>query len=83
MATVVSISEIGRRFQDLGWTNLSVPDIVDSLKAANIPAASMIAYLDAALVSPAGFNDQTIAGCLPADATKITNALKNKGVEAV
>lgn len=83
MATVVSVSEIGKRFTALGWTNLSTSDVLDWLKANSVAAASLVAYLDAAIAAPAGFNDQTIAGCTASDASKITAALKAKGVETV
>jgi hypothetical protein len=83
MAIVVSIAEITRRLATLGWTNINVSDVVSALATNNIPAASFIAYLDAVAAEPGGFNDQTIAGCSPTDANKITSALKVRGVEAV
>ena len=78
MANVVSTTEIAKRFSTLGWTSISVADVADALKAQSIAGASLIAYLDAAIASPAGFNDQTIAGCPAADANKITTALKTR-----
>jgi hypothetical protein len=48
------------------------------MKDNAVSGPEMVAYLDAAVASPAGFNDQTIAGCSAAQATKITGALKSK-----
>jgi quinolinate synthase len=82
MATVVSTVEILNRFKALGWDNVNLSEVTDFLTAQAIPAAALIAYLNTAVSSPAGFDDQTITGCTSAQATKITNALKSKGVEA-
>jgi hypothetical protein len=82
MATVVNIAEITRRFQELGWTNLNVADTVNALAGGNIPAGEFMKYLDAVLASPGGFDDQAIVGCAATNATKITNALRARGVEA-
>lgn len=82
MATVVSVGEFQKRFDQLGW-KLNLAEIVDGLRSANVAAAVLIAYLDAAIASPAGFDDQTIAGCPPAVATKITTYLRGAGVEAI
>lgn len=83
MATVVNIAELARRFQELGWTNLNISDTVNALATGNVPAGEFMAYLSAVLANPSGFDDQAIAGCTAANATKITNALKARGVEAV
>lgn len=83
MATVVNVTEISKRFEVLGWVNISAADVVDALVKNSIPAAQFIAYLDVVVATPAGFDDQTIAGCPAANATKITAALKSRGVEAV
>lgn len=80
---MVNVNEIQKRFVELGWSNLSVSDTVDVLAKQGIPAAGFVAYLDAALALGGGFNDQTVAGLTPADATKITVALKARGVAAV
>jgi hypothetical protein len=83
MATVVSVPEIRKRLETLGWTNLVLQDVLDFLRTQSIPAVSLIAYLDAAIATPAGFDDQTIVGCDGPTATKLTNGLKAKGFEAV
>lgn len=83
MATVVNIGEIAKRFQALGWTNLNIPDTVNALSSGNVPAGEFMKYLDAVLANPDGFDDQALVGCTPVNATKITNALKARGVEAV
>ncbi len=83
MATVVSVTEIQKRFTTLGWVSLAVADVANWLGTNSISAVSFVAYLDAAIAAPAGFNDQTISGCTPADGTKITTALRAKGVEVV
>lgn len=83
MAVVVSLTEIQKRFNELGWTSLGAADVGDFLAKANVSAVAFVAYLDAAKASQAGWNDQTIAGCPPADGTKITNALKARGCGVV
>lgn len=83
MATVVNIPAIQERFVTLGWTNVSIADVVSGLASAAIAAVELIAYLDALIAAPAGVNDQTIAGCLPADGSKITNYLKARGAVTV
>jgi hypothetical protein len=81
MATIVSITEVLKRFQQLGWSSLSSSEVADFLRVNSVPSTSLISYLDALIATPSGLNDQTIAGCPAADATKITGALKAKGVE--
>jgi L-ribulose-5-phosphate 3-epimerase UlaE len=83
VAIVVSVNEIRKRLETLGWTNLSATDVVDAIAKAGVSAASLVAYLDAVIASPAGCDDQQIAGCAAADANKLTNALKARGFEAV
>lgn len=78
MATVVNVNEISKRFQTLGWADLSRAEVLGWMKDNAVSGPEMVAYLDAAVASPAGFNDQTIAGCSAAQATKITGALKSK-----
>lgn len=74
MATIVSLNEIGKRFKQLGWDNIPLSDIPNWLTGANIPAADLIAYLDAAVLAPAGWQDAVTNGA------KITSALKKLGV---
>jgi hypothetical protein len=83
MAQVVNITEIANRFKQLGWENLSSSDVADWIKQNNVSGAELIAYLDAVIATPAACNDATITGCTTAQATKITNALKAKGVVVV
>lgn len=77
MASVVNISTIGSKMIQLGWTSIQVSDVVAGLASAGIPASEFCAYLEALIATPEGMNDQAIAGCPGADATKITNYLKN------
>ena len=73
MATVASLNEIGKKFKTLGW-DLPVADVPNWLAAQNIPAADLIAYLDAAIAAPSGWSDGTVNGA------KITTALKARGI---
>jgi hypothetical protein len=82
MATVVNITEFSKRFEILGWS-INLIELIEGLGKVNIPAAAAIAYLDALIASPNGLDDQTIADCPAATATKLTIYFKGKGVEAV
>ena len=73
MATVASLNEIGKKFKTLGW-DLPVADVPNWLAAQSIPAADLVAYLDAAIAAPAGWSDGSPNGA------KITAALKQRGI---
>lgn len=83
MATVVSVHEIEKTMISLGWTSVSVSDVVDGLSKASIPASGLMAYLSAAAAKPQGFDDSTIVGLAPTDATRITTFLKGKGAVVI
>lgn len=83
MAVVVNVPDIQRRFTELGWTNTSIAEVLEGLKSAGVTAVSLVAYLDSLIAAPGGLNDQTITGCTPGDATKITNYLKSRAAVAV
>jgi hypothetical protein len=72
----VNANEFLKRFNSLGWQNGN--DLAQQIANAGLPAPVVLAYLDALIVSPAGLNDQTIAGVSPAQGSAITNFLKNK-----
>ena len=80
MSTVVNLKEFDKRFSTLGWaiSDVNVRDFLTN--HPSIGAAEVVAYLDALIAAPTGLNDQTIAGCPAADATVLTNGLKNIGV---
>jgi hypothetical protein len=50
-----------------------------TFQKAGVPLAEGFAYLTALSLSPELLDDQTISGCTPANATKITAALTARG----
>jgi hypothetical protein len=80
MASVVNVPEIQKRFASLGWTSLSISEVLEGLRAASVASTELIAYLDSLIATPAGDDDQAIAGCPVASANKITAFLKSKNV---
>lgn len=73
----MSLVEIGRRFKQLGWENAPLADIPNLLKDQGISAAELMAYLDVAVASPAGW---PVADAV---ALKITVFLKKQGLVVV
>ena len=83
MATVVNVEGLGERFRTLGWSTLSLTEVVEAAAANGVASAALVAYLDALIAAPASLDDQAIPGCAAATATKVTGYLKSKGVVAV
>jgi len=81
MAIVVNVSEISKRFQTLGWEKqVPLADIQDVLVKQNISGTQFLAYLDALIATPNACDDNSIASCPAATATKISTGLKTRGV---
>lgn len=80
MSTVVNAAEFLHRFATLSWQNPN--DLLVAVEGAGIPAAVVIAYLDALIATPASLNDQTITGVTAAQGTAITSFLKSKQLVA-
>lgn len=77
---VVNVYALAAKFQDAGWNNLSAAEVVSWLRDNGVTGAELVAYIDALIDSPYGLDDQNIAGCSAAKASKITAALKSKGM---
>jgi hypothetical protein len=83
MSTVVNTAAITKRMVTLGWQNLGTAEVLDGLAKANITAPQLIAYMDALIAAPDGFNDATITSCPAAAAARITAFVGSKGLVAV
>lgn len=78
MSTVVNDKVFLDAFATLGWGNPN--DLLAKIASAGLPAAVILAYLNALIATPSGLNDQNIAGVSAAQGTAITNFLKTAGL---
>ena len=79
MSTVVNSADILGIFDQLGWKQ-NQQDLLQAVFNATIPAAVIVAYLNALIQTPGGMNDQAITGVTPAQGSAITTFLKTHGL---
>lgn len=83
MATVVNANEFRKLFDELGWPEGNVSELVEKIDAtAIIEAEHVVVYLSALIAAPSGLNDQTVAGVPTNVAAALTTYFREKKLVA-